>query len=109
MDVNPLNIVEMIRGDDLPGTKIALNIEREGKKRVLEVGLIRAKWEDVNHRRRLFESILTLGVRFLAPLPLLSVRVCISVCVCLLLRPHVCVFWCVYVGVCMLVCGDTGV
>ena len=55
------NIVECVRGDDRPGGQVSLHVERVGKKRLLEVRLLRSGIHDVQKRKELNEAIVELG------------------------------------------------
>lgn len=59
--VSGANIISRIRGDDSPGSKVTLNVERAGKKRPMEIGLIRAPVQLVNKRKQLYEMITNLA------------------------------------------------
>jgi hypothetical protein len=60
-EINMENYVKMIRGCDTPGTPIKLLIQRAGRRRPFAVHLMRAAYDSVAQRRKLFESLATLA------------------------------------------------
>eukprot|EP00286_Rhodomonas_abbreviata_P025520 CAMPEP_0181300970 /NCGR_PEP_ID=MMETSP1101-20121128/7176_1 /TAXON_ID=46948 /ORGANISM="Rhodomonas abbreviata, Strain Caron Lab Isolate" /LENGTH=992 /DNA_ID=CAMNT_0023406247 /DNA_START=104 /DNA_END=3079 /DNA_ORIENTATION=- len=55
--VDGTSVINKIRGDDSPGSKVTLTIERDGKRRTMDVGLIRAPIEQVNQKKHMYELI----------------------------------------------------
>ena len=54
-------LLARVRGVDSPGTSVTLTVERAGKKRPLEVTLIRADAMEVARRRSGFEKLAALA------------------------------------------------
>ena len=60
-DVRPDNVVGMMRGNDVPGTRIKLLIERAGRRRPFAVHLNRASKEVVARKKKAFDLLATLA------------------------------------------------
>jgi hypothetical protein len=56
-DVGTHNIVDSIKGSDLPGSSVSLRVARPGRKRPLDVTVLRATKESVDRTRQTFELI----------------------------------------------------
>jgi hypothetical protein len=56
-DVGTQNIVDRIKGSDLPGSSVSLRVARPGRKRPLDVTVLRATKESVDRTRQTFELI----------------------------------------------------
>jgi hypothetical protein len=56
-DVGTHNIVDRIKGSDLPGSSVSLRVARPGRKRPLDVTVLRATKESVDRTRQTFELI----------------------------------------------------
>jgi len=60
-NVSPDNVVTMMCGNDVPGTRIKLMVDRAKRKRPFAVHLIRAEVDTVAQRRGVFEMLATLA------------------------------------------------
>ena len=56
-NVDTKNIVEKIKGSDLPSSSVSIQVTRVGKKRPLEVTILRATKESVEYSRKTFEML----------------------------------------------------
>jgi len=56
-NVDTKNIVEKIKGSDLPSSSVSIQVTRVGKKRPLEVTILRATKESVEYARKTFEML----------------------------------------------------
>ncbi len=56
-DVSSKNIVEKIRGSDLPGSPLSITVTRVGRKRPLVVSVLRATKESVDNVKKTYEMI----------------------------------------------------
>ena len=60
-EVTPENVVHSMRGNDVPGTRIKLLVDRAGRKRPFAVHLMRASTELVAQKRATFELLTSLA------------------------------------------------
>jgi hypothetical protein len=56
-DVRSSNIVAKIKGDDVPGSSVSIQVTRAGRKRPLEVTVLRARKESVDYTKKTFELL----------------------------------------------------
>ena len=56
-DVGANNIVAKIKGDDVPGSSVSIQVTRAGRKRPLEVTVLRARKESVEYTKKTFELV----------------------------------------------------
>jgi hypothetical protein len=59
--VDGSNVVYAIRGPDMPGTKVSLQLHRESKRRPIVVGLIRTSTEVLSRKTRLYDVVAQLA------------------------------------------------
>ena len=61
-DVGAHNIVDKMRGSDAPGSSVSIRVTRPGRKRPLDVTVLRAPKESVEHTRQTFDMISQLAL-----------------------------------------------